>query len=73
MLRVVYSWIVHDYLGTVSNCRFICDGIGRKWACLLTIIPFSLGWGLVIWSTGTRMIYFGRFLTGLAGKWAIFT
>uniref|UniRef100_A0AAR5PN85 Major facilitator superfamily (MFS) profile domain-containing protein n=1 Tax=Dendroctonus ponderosae TaxID=77166 RepID=A0AAR5PN85_DENPD len=57
-------------LGAMVICfpiGFICDGIGRKWACLLTIIPFSIGWALVIFSSGTLMIYIGRFLTGLAG------
>ncbi|XP_076258320.1 facilitated trehalose transporter Tret1-like isoform X2 [Rhynchophorus ferrugineus] len=57
-------------LGAMVMCfpiGIICDYIGRKWACLTTIIPFSIGWLLVIFSNGPAMIYAGRFLTGLAG------
>lgn len=46
---------------------FICDKIGRKWGCLMTVIPFLVGWLLIIFSTNINMIYVGRFLTGLAG------
>nr|CAI5845155.1 unnamed protein product [Callosobruchus analis] len=45
----------------------ICDIIGRKWGCITTVVPFTLGWGLIIFANGTGMIYAGRFLTGLAG------
>ncbi|VEN45811.1 unnamed protein product [Callosobruchus maculatus] len=45
----------------------ICDFIGRKWGCITTVVPFTLGWGLIIFANGTGMIYAGRFLTGLAG------
>lgn len=57
-------------LGAMVMCfpiGFICDAIGRKWACLTTILPFSIGWLLVIFANGPGMIYTGRFLTGLAG------
>ncbi|KAL1491479.1 hypothetical protein ABEB36_012072 [Hypothenemus hampei] len=68
-----------DVLGWISGCAtlgamlicfpigFICDAIGRKWACLLTIIPFTLGWVLVIFANNEAMLYVGRFFTGLAG------
>nr|CAI5845157.1 unnamed protein product [Callosobruchus analis] len=42
----------------------ICDIIGRKWGCITTVVPFTLGWGLIIFANGTGMIYAGRFLTG---------
>ncbi|KAJ8955984.1 hypothetical protein NQ318_006255, partial [Aromia moschata] len=45
----------------------ICDLIGRKWACLMTVVPFTVGWLLLIFASNTGMIYAGRFLTGLAG------
>ncbi|CAG9766858.1 unnamed protein product [Ceutorhynchus assimilis] len=67
----VLGWISgFATLGAMLMCfpiGLICDWIGRKWACLLTIIPFSAGWALVIFSNGSTMIYIGRFLTGLAG------
>ncbi|KAJ8911433.1 hypothetical protein NQ315_005966 [Exocentrus adspersus] len=46
---------------------YICDLIGRKWGCLMTVIPFSVGWLLIILADNVAMIYVGRFLTGLAG------
>lgn len=46
---------------------WICDQIGRKWASLATVIPFTLGYLLIIFSTNIGMIYAGRFFVGLAG------
>ncbi|CAG9829175.1 unnamed protein product [Diabrotica balteata] len=57
-------------LGALVMCfpiGYICDLIGRKWGCLLTLIPFTVGWLLVIFSSSVSVIYVGRFLTGLAG------
>ncbi|XP_050499245.1 facilitated trehalose transporter Tret1-2 homolog isoform X2 [Diabrotica virgifera virgifera] len=57
-------------LGALLMCfpiGYICDLIGRKWGCLLTLIPFTVGWLLVIFSSSVSVIYVGRFLTGLAG------
>lgn len=69
----VLGWISgFATLGAMIICfpiGFVCDAIGRKWACLSTIVPFTVGWILVIFSNGPVMIYFGRFLTGLAGKY----
>lgn len=46
---------------------YICDLIGRKWGCIMTVTPFSIGWLLIIFASNTGMIYAGRLLTGLAG------
>ncbi|XP_018573951.1 facilitated trehalose transporter Tret1 isoform X2 [Anoplophora glabripennis] len=46
---------------------YICDLIGRKWGCITTVVPFTVGWLLIIFAANTGMIYAGRFLTGLAG------
>ncbi|XP_044269112.1 facilitated trehalose transporter Tret1-like isoform X1 [Tribolium madens] len=66
-----YGWIgSFSTLGALCMCfpiGFICDLIGRKLAMLLTIIPFSIGWLLIIFADSTAMIFAGRFLTGLAG------
>lgn len=45
----------------------ICDLIGRKWGCIMTVIPFTIGWLLIILANNVGLIYAGRFLTGLAG------
>lgn len=44
----------------------ICDCIGRKAALLALIIPFSVGWSLIIWADSLLMLYFGRFISGMA-------
>ncbi|CAG9861898.1 unnamed protein product [Phyllotreta striolata] len=57
-------------LGAMVMCipiGYICDLIGRKLSCLLTVVPFLLGWFLIVFADGVPMIYAGRFLTGLAG------
>ncbi|XP_066142079.1 facilitated trehalose transporter Tret1-like isoform X2 [Euwallacea fornicatus] len=67
----VLGWISSfATIGAMITCfpiGMICDAIGRKWACLITILPFSLGWFLIIFATNADMIYAGRFFAGLAG------
>lgn len=66
-----YGWIGSFMtLGALVMCfpiGFICDLIGRKWAMLSTIIPFTVGWLLIIFANNVDMIFAGRFITGLAG------
>lgn len=45
----------------------IADWIGRKPAILLTVIPFSLGWLLILAAKHDAMVYAGRFFTGVGG------
>ncbi|XP_017774084.1 PREDICTED: facilitated trehalose transporter Tret1-like [Nicrophorus vespilloides] len=55
-------------IGAMIMCfpiGFICDKIGRKIAMLLLIIPFMLGWLIIIFATNIEMLYAGRFITGL--------
>lgn len=40
---------------------------GRKSTMLSLVIPFSIGWSLVIFAHNFRMMLIGRFLIGLAG------
>ncbi|XP_063925452.1 facilitated trehalose transporter Tret1 isoform X1 [Zophobas morio] len=68
---VDYGWIGSFMtLGAMLMCipiGFLCDLIGRKYAMLLSILPFTLGWLLMIFANSTGMIFAGRFITGLAG------
>lgn len=48
-------------IGTIINM------IGRKLTMLLLIIPFTIGWVLIIWASNIGMLYVGRFLLGIAG------
>lgn len=41
--------------------------LGRKLTMLLLIIPFTVGWALVIFATNLAMLMVGRFLLGIAG------
>lgn len=56
-------------LGALLMCfptGIICDLIGRKLTLLLLVIPFSVGWSLIIYARSVIMLYFGRFITGMA-------
>lgn len=66
-----FSWI-----GSMMNlgAAFICIPIGilvgiwgRKLSMLSLIIPFTIGWALLIWPNGVEMMYAGRFMVGIAG------
>lgn len=56
-------------LGGMCMCfptGIICDLIGRRLTLLLLVVPFFVGWSLIIWANSVIMLYFGRFITGLA-------
>ncbi|XP_030756017.1 facilitated trehalose transporter Tret1-like [Sitophilus oryzae] len=56
-------------LGAMAMCipaGFICDLIGRKKALLALMIPFLLGWSLIIFARTILELYFGRLITGMA-------
>lgn len=40
---------------------------GRKWTMIGLVIPFTIGWSLVIWAQNFAMMFTGRFFIGLAG------
>ncbi|XP_018322522.1 facilitated trehalose transporter Tret1 isoform X2 [Agrilus planipennis] len=57
-------------LGALFSCFFIgkmCDFLGRKVAMLSLVIPFTLGWLLIIFAQNVAMLLVGRFVTGFAG------
>lgn len=66
-----FSWIGSlTTLGAGAICvpiGILADLIGRRTAMLLMVIPFSVGWLLIICSNSVLMFYFGRFITGLSG------
>ncbi|XP_029158248.1 facilitated trehalose transporter Tret1 isoform X2 [Nylanderia fulva] len=65
-----FSWIGSlATLGAGAMCipiGILADLIGRKTAMLLMVIPFTVGWLLIIFSNSVLMFYFGRFITGLS-------
>lgn len=57
-------------LGAAFICfpiGLIMDLIGRKKTMLLLVLPFTLGWALIIWAGNVGMLMAGRFITGIAG------
>lgn len=64
-----FSWIGSlATLGAAASCMpigILADLLGRKTAMLLLVVPFSIGWALIIWSSSVTMFYIGRFTTGL--------
>nr|CAI5847369.1 unnamed protein product [Callosobruchus analis] len=56
-------------LGCMIMCfpiGIICAKIGRKVTCLLTVIPFTAGWAMVIFANHEMLLYAGRVLIGIA-------
>lgn len=66
-----FSWIgALATLGAGAICvpiGILADLIGRKTSMLLLVVPFTIGWALIIWSSSVTMFYIGRFTTGLSG------
>jgi MFS family permease len=46
---------------------FLMKIFGRKWTMISLVVPFLIGWGLIIWAQGFWMLVIGRFFLGLAG------
>lgn len=66
-----FSWIGSlATVGGIFSCLmigFVMDCLGRKNTMILLILPFMIGWALVIWPAGVISLYFGRFFVGFAG------
>ncbi|XP_003704521.1 facilitated trehalose transporter Tret1 [Megachile rotundata] len=71
-----FSWISSlSTLGSGIMCIFIgflTDFMGRKYAMLLMVVPFTVGWLLIIFANSVIMLCIGRFISGLsAGAFCI--
>lgn len=66
-----FSWISSLVaIGSAVICipiGILTDMIGRKYSMLLMVVPFSIGWLLIIFAKSVIMFYIGRFITGLSG------
>lgn len=66
-----FSWISSIIsLGAAISCLLVgyfMKAFGRKWTMMSLVIPFTIGWGLVIWAQTFLELFIGRFLIGLAG------
>lgn len=57
-------------LGAASVCipiGILINILGRKMTMLLLVIPFTIGWILLIWAQNLAMMILGRVLLGIAG------
>lgn len=66
-----FSWVGSAVtLGAACVCfpiGIILDIIGRKWTMLSLVVPFTIGWVLLIWAQNLAMMIVGRVLLGIAG------
>lgn len=66
-----FSWISSAVtLGAACVCipiGFLISIIGRKLTMLLLVLPFTLGWALLIWATNFEMMLIARFILGISG------
>jgi MFS family permease len=57
-------------IGLAISCLpvgYLMNAFGRKWTMIGSVLPYMIGWGLVIWAQNFTMLLFGRFFLGLAG------
>ena len=66
-----FSWISSMItLGCAISCLpvgYLMNKFGRKMTMLSLVVPFTIGWVLVIWAQNFTMMCIGRLLIGLAG------
>jgi MFS family permease len=65
------SWVGSSLnLGAAAVCipiGILLNLIGRKWSMLSLVIPFTIGWALIIWAQNLTMLIIARVLIGIAG------
>jgi MFS family permease len=57
-------------IGCAISCMpigILMKTFGRKWTMISLVVPFMIGWALVIWAQNFVMLLIGRFTLGLAG------
>ncbi|XP_043503954.1 facilitated trehalose transporter Tret1-like isoform X1 [Polistes fuscatus] len=66
-----FSWIgALAPFGAAVACipiGILTDIIGRKNSMLILVVPFTIGWLLIIFANSIAMFYVGRFITGFSG------
>ncbi|XP_046429425.1 facilitated trehalose transporter Tret1-like [Neodiprion fabricii] len=66
-----FSWIGSiANLGAAAICipmGLMMDAFGRKRSMLMLVVPYTIGWSLVIWANSVAMFCVGRFLLGFSG------
>ena len=65
-----FSWVGSiTNIGAALSCipvGFLCQRFGRKITMLAMVLPFILGWALIIWASSVGTLIAGRFFLGIA-------
>lgn len=65
-----FSWVGSiTNIGAAVSCipvGFLCQKFGRKLTMLSMVLPFILGWALIIWANSVGTLIAGRFFLGIA-------
>lgn len=68
--KIEFSWIGSILnLGAAGVCilmGILINAVGRKNAMLLILIPFTIGWGMLILAKNLAMLLIGRLFLGIA-------
>lgn len=71
MTQSEFDWIASVItIGLAFSCLpvgFLMNKFGRKGTMLALVVPFLVGWALIIWAQNFVMMLIGRFILGLAG------
>lgn len=66
-----FDWAVSIItIGLAFSCLpigYLMNAFGRKGMMLVLVIPFLIGWAMIIWAQNLAMLLVGRFVLGLAG------
>lgn len=66
-----FDWVASILtLGCSISCLpigFLMKKFGRKWTMISLVLPFMVGWGLMIWAQNFEMMLIGRLIIGIAG------
>lgn len=65
-----FSWVGSiTNIGAALSCipiGMLCQKFGRKLTMLAMVLPFILGWALIIWANSVGTLIAGRFFLGIA-------
>ncbi|XP_017043359.1 facilitated trehalose transporter Tret1-2 homolog isoform X2 [Drosophila ficusphila] len=69
--KTQFSWVGSAMtLGAACVCipiGILINLIGRKWTMMFLVLPFVIGWAMLIWAANVGMLYASRFILGISG------
>jgi MFS family permease len=71
MTQSEFNWVASIItIGLAFSCLpigYLMNKFGRKGMMLALVVPFLVGWVMIIWAQNFAMMLIGRFILGLAG------